>query len=130
LAWEQEDLVQTIDALNKLNATYKQVHLFNEFWSPDQLAEKFDTLDLIYCTYDPQVYQYKSSGLAWLASFFAVPVVLREPCWLSREFDRIGHNYSFMDGCHNFPAGIEVKSKESGYYACLFENLITWLKCP
>ena len=96
LTWEQEDLLQTIDELNKLNNTYKQVHLFNEFWNPDQLAEKFDFLDLIYCTYDPQVYQYKSSGLAWLASFFAVPVVLREPCWLSREFDRIGHSYIFI----------------------------------
>tara|TARA_X000001388_G_scaffold23570_1_gene16033 strand:+ start:8314 stop:9510 length:1197 start_codon:yes stop_codon:yes gene_type:complete len=130
LAWEQEDLVQTIDALNKLNATYKQVHLFNEFWSPDQLAEKFDTLDLIYCTYDPQVYQYKSSGLAWLASFFTVPVVLKGQCWLSREFDRLGHYYSFMEGSHNLPAAIEEKSKESSYYVSLFENLITWLKGP
>lgn len=128
LAWEQDDLLKTIDALNKLNATYKQIHLFNEFWDPEQLAEHFDTLDLIYCTYDPQVYQYKSSGLAWLASFFTVPVVLRGHCWLSREFDRLGHAYSFMDSSHILPASIEIYTRESGYYASLFENLITWLK--
>ncbi|NDV91710.1 hypothetical protein GTH32_10995 [Alteromonas sp. 345S023] len=128
LAWEHAELQQTIEALNKLSAKHEQVHLFNEFWDPDKLVEKFGTLDTIYCTYNPRVYQYKSSGLAWLASFFSIPVVLNGRCWLSREFDRIGHRYSFEAGSHTPPAAIDTQLKESGYFDCLFKNLITWLK--
>tara|TARA_B100000700_G_scaffold72511_1_gene80949 strand:- start:3488 stop:4639 length:1152 start_codon:yes stop_codon:yes gene_type:complete len=128
LAWEHPELQKTIEALNKLNAQHEQVHLFNKFWDPDELVEKFGTLDIIYCTYSPRVYQYKSSGLAWLASFFSIPVVLNGQCWLSREFDRIGHMYSFVNSINAPSTAKDTQLKESGYFDCLFKNLITWLK--
>lgn len=74
LSWETPELVNAIAQLNELAKDYKQLQLISQFWSTTEIIRYMNETDLVVCSYDTQVYQHKSSGLAWLASHFDVPV--------------------------------------------------------
>jgi len=131
LAWEYPELTSAREKLTNLYQKYEQVELSNEYWSTPTLVNVLSDLDLIYCTYTPSAYENKSSGLAWLAVFFNVPVIMLDKCWLTREFERLEHTY-YIRGEDELAISENIKGKISRhshneYGSSLYTNLLTWL---
>lgn len=127
--WETPSLVEQRDKINRLGAKYSNITVFEGFWKTERLVEEFCQLDAVICTYDTQVYQYKSSGLAWLCSFFDVPIFLRGKCWLQRETERLGNTYGISDELQSIELNTDVESNraENTYKDAIFSNLTQWL---
>ncbi|MCG7647567.1 hypothetical protein MHM87_18510 [Alteromonas sp. Cnat3-28] len=126
LAWDYPELKKSICALDELSAKHQQVKLYTEYWSTASLVKQLKSVNAIYCTYSVDEYQYKSSGLAWLAVFFNIPVVLNGDCWLSREFDRLAHDYNYIYHKREKWVPKCPDEKAPGYFRSLFGNLIHW----
>jgi hypothetical protein len=127
LAWDYPEIRETIVALELLAAEYSQLQLCKSYWSTSELIAELREVDTIYCTYCIDTYKNKSSGLAWLASFFDIPVVLNGECWLSREFQRLNHVYLFNNKEHNTSRTLNEKLAVPNYFDSLFVDLISWL---
>jgi hypothetical protein len=128
LAWEYPALTEAICELNALAKKYHQLKLINEFLPTPQLIEMLNSVDTIVCTYEPSVYQTKSSGLAWLACFCNIPVVVREDCWLTREFTRLQHSFTVDASLTKFTIQTPTAKRETDYFNCLFNELLVWLQ--
>ena len=131
LAWDYPELDNARERLYSLNKKYEQVELSNEYWSTPTLVNVLNEMDFIYCTYTPSAYENKSSGLAWLAVFFNIPVVMLDECWLTREFERLGHTYfigSEDDPVPTILAGKgDLRRSFNEYGSSLYTNLLAWL---
>ena len=125
LAWDYPELRESITALDLLDSKYDQVKLYNKYWTTTELIAKMCTIDKIYCTYFPHTYKNKSSGLAWLARFFEIPVVLFGHSWLSREFERLGHNYSVIK--EEKAAIVTSNTEMKNYSSELYSSILKWL---
>lgn len=128
LAWENPALATSISELRTLANEYEEVTCENKFWSVSELVQKLNNITYIICTYEVDDYQNKSSGLAWLASFFSIPVVIEGECWLTREFDRIGVNYLVSSELSDRTPSFIKKETEGGYKRALFDNINNWLE--
>ena len=126
LAWDYPELKKSISTLDELSAKHQQVKLYKEYWSTASLVKQLKSVNAIYCTYSVDEYQFKSSGLAWLAAFFNIPVVLNGDCWLSREFDRLAHDYNYIYHKREKWVPKCPDEKVPGYFRSLFGNLIHW----
>jgi len=62
-----------------------------------------------------------------LASFFSIPVVIGGECWLTREFDRIGVNYSVSSELSVRTPSSAKSQREVEYRDALFDNINHWL---
>lgn len=126
LSWEYPALADAIAQLNELAKEYEQLQLITQFWSTAEILRCMNETDLVLCSYDTQAYQHKSSGLAWLACHFNVPVILRGECWLSRELERLGAP------CETNPSLTEQYSPKAVqgdrfYRESLYADLLPWL---
>ena len=126
LAWDCPKLADAITQLDELATEYKQLQLVTQFWSMTEVVRCMNETDLILCTYDTQVYQNKSSGLAWLASYFNVPVILRSECWLRREFERLGLP-CLINSSLTLKELPQAAQGDRYYRESLYADLLTWL---
>lgn len=126
LSWEYPALGNAVAQLNQLSNDYKQLQLITQFWSTTDILRCMNETDLVVCSYDTQVYQHKSSGLVWLASYFNVPVILRGECWLSREFVRLG-SPCVINPTLTIQDSPQVTQGDRFYRESLYADLLTWL---
>jgi len=88
-------------------------------------------IDGVICTYDTNVYQYKSSGLIWMLAFFNKPLIVSGSCWLSREAERLNVpfviNHALDVKCFSEMKAVESPSNSS-YADRLFRPLLAWLQ--
>lgn len=129
IAWDYPEIEYVLRELTELESQYdEQLTIYRQFWSKSELQEVLTTLSGIVCTYKPDAYQNKSSGLAWLSAFYCLPIVFltEKPFWMERELDRLNCQYLY-----SFEAVSELKiKKETGrnsYYDTLYQDLIGWL---
>ncbi|MGQ8366275.1 hypothetical protein [Glaciecola sp. 1036] len=127
LPWENLEIDNTIEELKKISNQYSQLKIYREFWSVTKLSVIIQSVDLLCCTHCPQAYQYKSSGLVWLASYFNIPVIVKGNCWLTRELDRLESTYYINAAFKKLSISIARKSKRNNYFRTLFNDLIDWL---
>lgn len=128
LAWDYPELRQSIDALDELSRAHHQVKLYKEYWTTAALVTQLRSVNAIYCTYSVDEYQNKSSGLAWLAAFFKIPVVLNGSFWITREFVRLGHSYRIISSVETPSSEAISTGRPTSYFQSLFANLIDWLQ--
>lgn len=128
LTWDSPELVRTIEELDRLVGEHEQLTVDKSFWSTKKVVETFNSIDAVVCSYDTDTYKNKSSGLAWLAAFFEVPMAVLGPCWLERELLRLD------SPCQTSPFSNELKqieghggSKRNGYFNSMFSDLLSWL---
>ena len=127
MAWENPALETAIRELKSLARVYEEVILESRFWSASEMVQKLNDTTHIICTYEVNDYQHKSSGLAWLARFFSIPVVIGGECWLTREFDRIGVNYAVSSELNDRTPSSIKNEREVKYKDALFDNINHWL---
>jgi hypothetical protein len=129
LAWENPELKAAINKLELLSKRHHQLELHKHFWPTSELVKVINSVTAIVCTYDADVYQKKSSGLAWLAAFFNKSVILQGESWLSREFERLRHPYIVNPSRKQaYFENADVRLEESDYYKALFSDFFTWLQ--
>lgn len=127
LAWDYPELRESVTALEALASKHKQVELYKNYWSTRELIAELREIDTIYCTYCTETYKNKSSGLAWLACFFNIPVVLNGECWLSREFQRLNHVYLYNEKEARSSCTSYNQIVVPNYFDSLFVDLVSWL---
>ncbi|GMM72676.1 hypothetical protein MTsDn5_26280 [Alteromonas gracilis] len=126
--WSSPVLEEAEQKLGKLAEQLANLEVHKVFWSVEELVRNLNKTDLIFCTYEPSAYQFKSSGLAWLASFFNTPVVLRGESWLAREFARLQHPFEVSPSLTYSTQLLEKNSSQkSEYRSSLFIEPIDWL---
>lgn len=128
LAWDYPELASTVSKLVLLNNKYEQLNLHQHFWTTTELIAVFEELSGFVCTYNSLTYMNKSSGLTWLAVYFNLHVVVSESCWITRELERLGSNYTISKSLFIEQENVKNNKIYSNYYQTLFTDLITWLK--
>ncbi|MFZ8143277.1 hypothetical protein [Alteromonas macleodii] len=128
MTWSSPELALTEQQLNKLAEQVESFELHKAFWSVGELIHILSSTNLIFCTYEASAYHFKSSGLAWLASFFNIPVVLRGESWLTREFTRLRHPFEVSPTLTYSTQLLEKTiSQTTEYRRSLFLEPIDWL---
>lgn len=128
MAWETPELLSEKKKLKALSEKYTNLQVFDEFWSTDRLVNELSKMDMIICTYDTAYYQNKSSGLAWLASYFNIPIIMKERCWIQRESERLGNNIIIDKKLKNINSNIQKDTENNAYRDIIFDDFIVWLQ--
>lgn len=128
MTWSSPELAKAEQQLNELEEQIENFELHKAFWSVGELIRILSSTDLIFCTYEASAYYFKSSGLAWLASFFNIPVLLRGESWLTREFSRLHHPFEVSPTLTYSTQLLEKAiSQTTEYRSSLFLEPIDWL---
>lgn len=128
MTWSSPELAIAEQQLTELVGQVENLELHKAFWSVEELIHVLSSTDLLYCTYDVSAYHSKSSGLAWLASFFNIPVVLRGESWLTREFARLRHPFEVSPTLTYSTQLLEKSTSQTTEYRnSLFLEPIDWL---
>ena len=128
LAWDYPELAETIKELDKLSGKHEQLTVDKSFWPIKKVVSTFNSIDAAVCGYDIDTYEKKSSGLAWLAAFFKVPVAILGPCWIERELLRLDspcQSRQFSTDIKHCEKAVEHKI--NGYFSTIFSDLLSWL---
>jgi hypothetical protein len=125
LTWENPELQNSIEELQTLARQFEQLNVVNKFWDIRDIVDCIGSVDMFLCTYDVEAYQDKSSGLAWLAAFFNIPVMMLNTCWLTREFERLGVRYGISNILLPKEIPITVPAN-SDYASSLYADLQSW----
>ncbi|QBF81874.1 hypothetical protein EXU30_03540 [Shewanella maritima] len=67
-----------------------KLKLIKGYMSDARLAKLYKASHALLVNYCPLVYQYKSSGMVWLAAKYNTPIVSLSESWLTREAHRLG----------------------------------------
>tara|TARA_B100000519_G_scaffold203369_1_gene225980 strand:- start:25578 stop:26741 length:1164 start_codon:yes stop_codon:yes gene_type:complete len=128
LAWDYPELVESINELDQLSGKYEQLTVDKSFWPMKKVVNTFNSIDAAVCGYDIDTYMNKSSGLAWLAAFFGVPVAISGSCWIERELFRLN------SPCQSRQFSTEIKQYEkvgkhnlNEYFSSIFSDFLSWL---
>lgn len=128
MTWSSPELAEAERQLTELAEQVENLELHKTFWSVEELIHVLSSTDLLYCTYEASAYHAKSSGLAWLASFFNIPVLLRGESWLTREFSRLHHPFEVSPTLtYSTHLLKKVSSHATEYRSSLFLEPIDWL---
>ncbi|MFT2091656.1 hypothetical protein [Paraglaciecola sp. 2405UD69-4] len=130
LAWDYPELNNTLKILQSWANKEPRLIIHHGFWSNQEMAYVLRNIKQVVCTYDTLVYENKSSGLVWMLAYFNVPFVIAGRCWLTREADRLGANYTVNTKLSLKNIKIEPEMKENDnltYKNLLFDSLIRWL---
>ena len=128
MTWSSPELAEAERQLTELAEQVENLELHKTFWSVEELIHVLSSTDLLYCTYEASAYHAKSSGLAWLASFFNVPIVLRGESWLTREFTRLHHPFEVSPTLtYSTQLLDKTVSRATEYRNSLFLEPIDWL---
>jgi len=128
MTWPTPKLAEIEEKLIQLDKQIENLEVHREFWSVDELVFNLKVIDLIFCTYDPPAYQHKSSGLAWIACYFQIPVVLRGECWLTREFTRLYHPFEVSSTLSYSTQLLDKNfSQTTEYRSLLFQEPLDWI---
>lgn len=128
MTWSSPALSIAEQQLAELADQIENLAVHKVFWSVKELVYNLNATDLIFCTYEPSAYQFKSSGLAWLASFFNTPVVLRGESWLARELSRLQHPFEVSPSLTYSTQLLDITiSQATEYRSSLFIEPIDWL---
>ncbi|MAZ66494.1 MAG: hypothetical protein CMF25_05240 [Kangiellaceae bacterium] len=94
---QDRELNEVASRVRDLCSQASGVELIEEFISDNRLHELMAETGGILLNYSAQHYQYKSSGILWLAGLHNVVVGLMEESWLRREAIRLGINRVYID---------------------------------
>jgi hypothetical protein len=64
------------------------------------------------CTYDPEIYARKSSGVIWECISLGTPILVPSNCWLEKEADEWGAGYASYS-----PYELDAMSRQFAVFA-------------
>lgn len=129
VAKELEDLADTFD----------NVIVQRGFLDQDQVAQLIASSSAIVMNYCRSAYEFKNSGVLWLAGYYDVPIVFLTDTWLNREALRLDLKNEKMDvdglvalfsgeggSIADLQRG-ELTEQQQSYREALFKPFLPWL---
>ncbi|MCT8985733.1 hypothetical protein [Shewanella phaeophyticola] len=90
-------LSETDIKLKSLASEHSNLTVINQFLEHHELIELFKAGDAILFNYDPEVYQYQSSGVLWLAAYHQLDILNMTKNWISREAERLNLTHFYCN---------------------------------
>ena len=131
--WEDDSVINAANNLKQLSKKYENIIVYSEYLNENQLNEQFRLANSILFLYNAAEYQFKSSGVLWLASYFDLHLYINQPSWLSREALRLGMTYTLLNNgllpknSSSLSADVQPL-QEQEYKDTLFARFWPWLK--
>ena len=129
LSWPNDYLLSLVAAIRRRAKYYPNVRLNEGFLPQADLLEVLSSASVMTLNYDPEAYQYKTSGLLWMAGWFDLPVVISGESFLSREARRLDLPvFADFNDFETREVGAETPGTSGNEYReTLYQDFAPWL---
>lgn len=93
----EPELAEVDASLTELASSNSNIKLLKHFIPQSEMCTLFDNACALVFHYDEEIYEFQSSGLLWMASYFEVKALLIGESWLNREASRLGMVFKKTD---------------------------------
>jgi hypothetical protein len=114
------EALQACEALRQSVESLANFRLYQGHLSPEAYLDFLEEARCLLCTYDPEVYARKSSGVIWECISLGIPMLVPAGCWLEKEAEEWRAGYlSFR------PYDLDAMCGEFGRFAAKLGALET-----
>ena len=90
------EALHAYEALRQSSESLPNFRLYQGHLSADAYLDFLEEAHCLLCTYDPEIYARKSSGVIWECISLGIPMLVPADCWLEKEAEEWGA------GCMSF----------------------------